>query len=91
MSTYVVLFDLRTGPRYEGLMNRVLAYPTRWNTQPGVCVIETTKSAAQLRDHLLEGLEASDKVFVGRLSGEAAWTSSFGDQVTGWLRGRLQK
>ncbi|HXM39459.1 MAG TPA: hypothetical protein VN908_12470 [Gemmatimonadales bacterium] len=51
-------------------------------------LIGTDRSAAEIRDHLLQHIDHNDALFVGRLSGEAAWYGLAVDG-TNWLKGQL--
>ena len=91
MSAYIVSYDLyKTGQNYECLKMKLEAYPVHWKMQLSVWVIETSQSATQVRDGLKGCLDANDKLFVGKLSGEAAW-SGYTDNGSSWLKLLLEK
>ena len=89
MSTYIITYDLmQQGQNYTCLTTRLKAYGTWCHLQGSVWIIVTTQSAAQVRDYLRACLDANDRLFVGRLSGEAAWTSH-GKVMGDWLLANL--
>lgn len=53
-----------------------------------VWIIITSQGAIQIRDFLSPCLDSNDKLFVGKLSGEAAWTG-YRAQITEWLKKHL--
>lgn len=52
-------------------------------------MISTSQTAAQVRDNLLQAMDADDGLFVARLSGEAAWYGLSEDRGT-WLKTQLE-
>lgn len=89
MASYIVSYDLhKHGQNYDCLYEKLNAYPTRWHMQGSVWIISTGKTATQIRDELLSCLDSNDKLFVGKLSGEAAW-SGYTEGVSNWLKGNL--
>ncbi|MBR7127980.1 MAG: hypothetical protein IKD09_05300 [Lentisphaeria bacterium] len=51
-------------------------------------VITTTKSSVEIRDYLKGKLDKNDKLFVGKLTGEAAWSGE-SQEVAEWLKKNL--
>lgn len=89
MAVYIVTYDLhKQGQNYECIIQKLNAYGTHWHMQQSVWIIETTQSAAQVRDNLITCLDANDKLFVAKLSGEAAWYGYTSD-INQWLKQRL--
>lgn len=91
MATFIVTYDLhKQGQNYQCIIQKLSAYQYHWHMQGSVWIIETTQSAVEIRNHLNSCLDQNDKLFVGRLEGEAAW-SGYADNVSNWLKGRLEK
>lgn len=89
MAAYIVAYDLqKQGQNYECLIGKLKTYPTRWHMQQSVWIIDTTESSVQIRDFLTPCLDTNDKLFVGRLSNEAAWYG-YTSEITQWLKQRL--
>jgi hypothetical protein len=90
MGAFVVTYDLmKQGQNYNCLIAKLNAYPIHWHAQGSVWIIETAKSAAQIRDELMSCLDANDKLIVARLEGEAAWIG-YNSGISEWLKGRLE-
>ena len=90
MSTYVVTYDLmKQGQNYDCLIKKLNAYSTHWHAQGSVWIIESARSATQIRDDLTPCLDANDKLIVARLQGEAAWYG-YSDNISRWLKDRLE-
>ncbi|HOV03835.1 MAG TPA: hypothetical protein PLG99_05460 [Kaistiaceae bacterium] len=89
MPAFIVTYDLRQhGQNYDCITKRLESYPTHWHMQQSVWIINTEKSAKEIRDHLTACLDANDKLFVGRLSGQAAW-KGYEDSASQWLMSTL--
>lgn len=89
MATYIVTYDLhKQGQNYDCIIKKLEAYGTYWHMQQSVWIISTSQTAAQVRDNLQVCLDQNDKLFVGRLSGEAAWVG-YEDRITQWLKSTL--
>lgn len=86
MACYIVAYDLHEeGQNYNCLHKKLKAYPTHWHMQGSVWIVSTDETAKQIRDHLKPCLDKNDDLFVGKLSGEAAWSGYSGD-VSEWLK-----
>jgi CRISPR/Cas system-associated endoribonuclease Cas2 len=89
MPAYMVSYDLhKQGQNYDCLHKKLKAYGTHWHFQQSVWLVETTQSAAQIRDSLVECLDHNDKLLVAKLDGEAAWYG-YSVEVSQWLKSRL--
>lgn len=89
MTTYIVCYDLmKQGQNYDCIIKKLEDYGIHWHMQQSVWIIQTDQSAVQVRDSLVQCLDSNDKIFVGRLAGEAAW-QGYSDQIGQWLRARL--
>lgn len=91
MAAYIVTYDLKkSGQNYTCITGKLEKYPAYWHMQGSVWIIESTKTAAQIRDDLVACLDQNDNLFVGKLSGEAAW-QGFTTKGTNWLKSLLEK
>ena len=89
MKTYAVSYDLRQpGRDYEALYVALKSYGTYWHVLESVWILRTSRSAAQIRDHLTSQMDGNDQLIVAGLDGEAAW---YGFTVDGgnWLKQQL--
>lgn len=85
MAAYIVCYDLHEpGQKYECLREKLGAYGTYWKAQQSVWVIVSSQSAVDIRNNLKTCLDNNDKLFVAKLSGEAAWVG-YGQKVDDWL------
>ena len=87
---YLIGYDLRQpGRDYKSLFQAIESYGTYWRFLDSTWVVRSSRSAAQIRDHLIQYIDNNDKLFVARLSGEAAW---YGFSVDGnsWLKQQLE-
>lgn len=89
MSAFIVTYDLhQQGQNYTCIINKLKAYPTHWHMQGSVWIVVTAQSAVEIRDNLKPCLDSNDKLFVGKLSGEAAWLG-YSQNITQWLKNQL--
>jgi len=89
MATYIVTYDLNIpGQKYTCIEQKMERYGTKWKFQQSVWIVETPDKAQDIRDHIKPCLDTNDKLFVGKLSGEAAW-SGYSDKGNTWLKNRL--
>ena len=74
MSTYIVCYDLhKQGQNYDCLKEKLESYGTYFHIQGSVWIIRSQSTAAQVRDNIRTCLDSNDKLFVGELTGTAAW------------------
>lgn len=77
MAVYVVSYDLRVpGRNYQTLWARL----GEWKAQralESLWLIDTSATAVQIRDDLRLYVDANDRLFVAKLSGESAWISLY--------------
>lgn len=90
MTVYQVDYDLRKQRAYEPLYERLRSYPVWCRPLESTWVIETSQSAAQVRDYLVDAMDADDGILVTRLSGEAAWRGVTPD-VSQYLKNLLER
>ncbi len=74
MNSYSINYDLRQpGRDYKKLHAAIESYGTYYHYLDSAWMIRTSSSAAKVRDHLIQFIDANDKLVVMKLSGEAAW------------------
>lgn len=89
MASYIVAYDLnQSGQNYECITKKLKAYPTHWHMQGSVWIIITESTAKLIRDNLQSCLDDNDELFVGTLSGEAAW-KGYSTSISEWLKKNL--
>jgi hypothetical protein len=73
MACYIVPYDLRKQRNYDELYEAIKSYGTWAHILESTWAVETTKSAVEVRDHLLEFIDSDDGLFVIKSGKEAAW------------------
>ncbi len=74
MSSKIVEYDLRQPDRnYDALYNAIKGYGTWAHVTESTWFIKTDETCVQVRDKLMELMDNNDRLFVGELSGTAAW------------------
>ncbi|ACT00316.1 hypothetical protein [Paenibacillus sp. JDR-2] len=89
MNTYLVSYDL-VAPQmdYSDLYKRIKAYPYWARVLESVWVVKTSTSSKKIRDNLNMAIDNHDKLYIAKLSGEAAWIN-INSNVSGWLEENL--
>jgi hypothetical protein len=74
MACYIISYDLRQpGRNYDQLFAALRAYGTWARINESVWAVVTTQTAVEVRDNLLNRIDANDRLFVIRSGAEAAW------------------
>ena len=86
---YIVSYDLSVpGQRYEELFS-LIDKEGAWARLGGSAyLLESNKTAVELRDSFKVALDNNDKLYVGIVNAPAAWTG-MPDEVTEWIKKRL--
>lgn len=89
MAVYQIDYDLRKTRDYQPLYERIKGYGAWCRPLESSWVISTSRSAAQVRDHLRGAMDADDGLLVTRLGGEAAWCN-LSPEVSRYLQNMLE-
>lgn len=74
MSSKIIEYDLRKpGRDYEALHEAIKSYGTWAHITESTWFVKTPDTCIQVRDKLLKLMDDNDRLFVGELSGVAAW------------------
>jgi len=73
MACYLVSYDLVGRRDYERLYGAIKAHGTWAHIHESLWAVVTNGTAAQVRDNLLQYIDADDRLFVIRSGSEAAW------------------
>lgn len=74
MASKVITYDLCSpGRNYDDLYNAIKSYGTWAHITESTWFVKTDDSCAQIRDNLLSHIDSNDRLFVGELTGTAAW------------------
>ena len=74
MASKVITYDLCSpGRNYDDLYKAIKSYGTWAHITESTWFVKTDDSCAQIRDNLLSHIDSNDRLFVGELTGTAAW------------------
>jgi hypothetical protein len=77
MRSLLVAYDLvgadDDSDNYKKLIKRLKEYPNWARVELSTWILKTDAKAKEVRDDLLGFMHSSDRLFVGALTGEAAW------------------
>ena len=74
MISLIITYDLRApGRNYDKLYEAIKAYGKWAHITESTWFIKTSSTCAEVRDNLLMHMDSNDRLFVGKLSGPAAW------------------
>jgi len=74
MSSKIIEYDLRSpGRDYTSLYQAIKSYGTWAHITESTWFVKTNDSCIQVRDKLLSVMDSNDRLFVGELTGTAAW------------------
>lgn len=73
MTCYIISYDLRRKRDYEVLYDAIKSYGTWAHITESTWAIVTTKTAVEVRDHLVSVMDSDDVLFVVKSGSEAAW------------------
>lgn len=87
---YIITYDLSTpGRNYELLLKKIKSHANWARLGGSSYIILSEHSAVEIRDFLVTVLDSNDKIFIGKLSNEAAW-HGLSDEVSNWIKSVLK-
>lgn len=89
MSTYVINYDLRSpGRNYSDLYIEIKSLGDWWHHLESTWIVDTSLTAAAIRDRLKAKIDANDKVLVTKTG---LWWATFGltDRANDWLKSHV--
>lgn len=73
MYSYIVTYDLKTpGKDYSSLISKIKTYSYSKICE-SVWIVKSNRSSSDVIDSLLNEIDYNDRLFVAKLTGEAAW------------------
>ena len=87
--SYFISYDLNN-PRqnYDDLIEAIKKYGTYCKINKSDWIICTEDNTTTIRDNLKKHLDSNDRLFVGELSGVAAWCG-YKESTSSWLKKNL--
>lgn len=74
MSSKIIEYDLQQpGTDYNALYKAIKEYGVWAHVTESTWIIKTDESCVAVRNKLIKLMDENDRLFVGELSGEAAW------------------
>ena len=74
MKSKIITYDLcAPGRNYDDLYKAIKSYGTWAHITESTWFVKTADSCTQIRDNLLSHVDSNDRLFVGELTGTAAW------------------
>ena len=87
--SYFISYDLNDpGQNYDDLIEAIKKYGTYCKINKSDWIIVSTEDVSTIRDNLCTYIDNNDKLFVGKLSGAAAW-KNYKKEITAWLKKNL--
>lgn len=85
---YIINYDLNKSHKdYNSLITAIKSYSNSVRILKSCWAVVTTKSAEQVRDHLLSFMDGDDGIFVLKSGREAAWKNV--ECSSQWLQNNL--
>lgn len=84
MDRFIITYDLRApGRNYNDLYAALKSFPAWAQVAESSWVVHSNSNSSGIHDYIKRTVDANDRVFVARLTGEAAWNSAISpeDQV----------
>lgn len=89
MPAFIIAYDLsKPIQNYPGVIDVLESYGTRYHMMQSKWIVVSNETAEVIATKLSHTIDDNDKLFVGRLSGEAAW-NGLNEEGTAWLLGVL--
>ncbi len=75
MNSFIITYDLNNpGKNYSSLIARIKSY-----THSKICesawIVKSYNNSLEIRDDLISVLDTNDRLFVAKLTGQAAWSN----------------
>lgn len=86
---FIISYDLcLPGQRYDDLIE-LIKKEGNWARLGGSAyLLESNKTAVEIRDLLKGALDCNDKLYVGKVTAPAAW-SGMSEKVSEWIKNKL--
>ncbi|UFN48910.1 hypothetical protein LPC08_23420 [Roseomonas sp. OT10] len=94
MATYIISYDLmKEGDAYRTALKKLTdriesTFSVRWKPLFSYWVVQSDKSAKEIRDNLQQVIDSNDRLIVVKSARDAAWCG-FSDAGNKWLRDNI--
>ncbi len=88
MPSYIITYDLsKPGRDYPSLYNNIKGITGTWAhiSESSWLVVGEKLTCVDIRDKLSPSIDSNDKIFVAKLTGEAAWIG-LNQKATEWIK-----
>lgn len=85
MHSYIISYDLIADKDYSSLYKAIKNYGTYAHVLESVWIVNSSTSSVDIRDNLKSFLDADDKIFVAKLTGQSAWIN-LNKEVADWIK-----
>lgn len=89
MATYIITFEVTDTNRKNTLEEKLKEYDTYCAIHGNCWAIVSDQDVVEVRDYLWRFLTSSDRMFVIRSGTLAAWSNTYSDNHSKWLKEKL--
>lgn len=75
METYIISYDMAEGGDYDALFEQIKSYGYWAHINKSTFAVKSSKSASEIRDHILGYLSKESRLFVLKSAHVAAWSN----------------
>lgn len=76
----IIVYDLcKSGKNYDELYEYFATFSFNIKITDSTRIVSTSKKCKAVRDEILDIIDSDDRVFVGELNGNAAWSNIIGE------------
>ncbi len=76
MNSFIISYDLiGVDKQYDDLINAIKGFQIWANITESTWFVKSSQTSGQIRNMLLELIDSTDRIFVAKLTGEAAWNN----------------
>lgn len=87
MNTLLVGYDLnKPTQNYAGLIEALKSHSTWWHHLDSTWLVKTAKTPSQLRDELMELIDANDELLVMNVTGDLWASAGLQQRANDWLQ-----
>lgn len=88
MSSFIISYDLIADKDYSKLYEAIENYGSFAHILESVWIVKSSSSSSEIRDNLKHYIDSDDKLFVAKLTSEAAWRN-LSKEDSDWIKSNL--